>query len=91
MPLSGGTINGNMTVLGTMNVGGLGVQYTGVGPGHSIAWGWDGAYLQAYVDANYIGDFAPRSGRDAPADAVSGLKAEIAALAARLRALEERL
>ncbi|HEY2417386.1 MAG TPA: tail fiber domain-containing protein, partial [Steroidobacteraceae bacterium] len=47
LPLTGGTLSG------WLQVGGPGVVYTGVGASHWTAFGWDGQFIQGFVDGGY--------------------------------------
>lgn len=48
--LTGGTV-------GTLNVGNVGINYTGFG-GNRFAFNWDGSFILGYVNGNYIGQLA---------------------------------
>lgn len=52
LPLAGGVLSGPLSVAGN------GVTYTGAGPGHAMAFGWDGAAVQAYHDGTSVGALA---------------------------------
>jgi Chaperone of endosialidase len=55
LPISGGTITGNLGVNGSTYIGGLGIDYTNYYAGHAIAFGWDGSFLNAWVDNDFMG------------------------------------
>ena len=55
---SGGTINGALTINGLINVGSTGIQYIGIGGGHSFGFAWAGSFVNTYVDGTYIGNMA---------------------------------
>ena len=52
LPLAGGVLSGALSVASP------GVTYTGVGPGHAMAFGWDGSAVQAYHDGTSVGALA---------------------------------
>jgi hypothetical protein len=58
------TINGQMNITGignfqnNINVGGQGINFTNYYGGHHIAFGWDGSYIQSWVDNTYEGAMA---------------------------------
>jgi hypothetical protein len=61
LPLTGGTVQGNVTINGALATGlnpGIGINFLWPYPGHSIAFGWDGAGLGMWVDAQYQGHIA---------------------------------
>jgi hypothetical protein len=54
--LGGGTLSGALTV------GGNGINYSLAGPYlHTMAFGWDGSEVLAWVDGNYVGALATQS------------------------------
>lgn len=55
LPLTGGTLSGDLAV------GGYGINFINYYGGHSIAFGWDGSWLQTWVDNSYIGAMATTS------------------------------
>lgn len=53
LPLTGGTLNGNLILNGRINFGNLGAA------AHGMEFGWGGSgVIQAFVDGNYVGDLA---------------------------------
>ncbi len=68
LPLSGGTIGGNLEVIGTTTVDGgltvnaVGIQYAGIPqfpqPQHLIAFEWTGSELRGWVNGTLIGTLA---------------------------------
>lgn len=52
LPLWGGTLTGGLAV------GGSGINFTNYYGGNSIAFGWDGSWLQTFVNNSYIGAMA---------------------------------
>jgi hypothetical protein len=77
---TGNTVAASLQVQGNSDAGGQGIWYTGVGPGHYIAFGWTGSQLQAFVDGNYVGIARTQD--------VAEFEARIAGLEARLARLE---
>jgi hypothetical protein len=55
LSLAGGVLSGPLSVAGN------GVTYTGVGFGHAMAFGWDGAAVQAYHDGASVGALATQA------------------------------
>jgi len=51
LPISGGTLTG------PLGVASPGISYAGT-TGHWIGFGWDGSFIQGYVDGTYIGELA---------------------------------
>lgn len=55
LSLAGGALTGPLSVAGN------GVSYTGVGPGHALAFGWTGAAIQAFEDGVSVGLLATQA------------------------------
>lgn len=64
LPISGGTItgsltvNGNLAVVGVTSAGNVGINYPVSGQGNYHAFGWDGSFIQGFVNGTYVGQLA---------------------------------